>query len=77
VFNGHRWERHIYPRVRAVIYDNEPRAVAVNSRAQAIRPGVPVALAPIAAPAASAVTADAVAASSTGEALPPPRSNAA
>ncbi|MEF1435501.1 hypothetical protein QWU86_11810, partial [Neisseria gonorrhoeae] len=25
VFNGHRWERQIYPRVRAVIYDNEPR----------------------------------------------------
>ena len=33
VFNGHRWERHIYPRVRAVIYDNEPRAVAVNVHA--------------------------------------------
>ncbi|WP_429279707.1 polyhydroxyalkanoate depolymerase [Paraburkholderia sp. GAS41] len=77
VFNGHRWERHIYPRVRAVIYDNEPRAVAVSAHAMAIKPGVPVALAPIAAPAASAVTAGTVAASSTGEALSPPRSNVA
>jgi poly(3-hydroxybutyrate) depolymerase len=77
VFNGHRWERHIYPRVRAVIHDNEPRAVAVSSRAQAIRPGVPVALAPISAPAASAVTANTAAASSTGEAIPPHQSNAA
>jgi poly(3-hydroxybutyrate) depolymerase len=77
VFNGHRWERHIYPRVRAVIYDNEPRAVAVSSRAQAIRPGVPVVLAPIAAPAASAVTADAAAVSSVGEAIPPTQSDAA
>jgi poly(3-hydroxybutyrate) depolymerase len=55
VFNGHRWERHIYPRVRAVIYDNEPRAIAVNARAQAIKPGIPVALAPVPAPAATAV----------------------
>jgi poly(3-hydroxybutyrate) depolymerase len=74
VFNGHRWERHIYPRVRAVIYDNEPRAVAVSSRARAIKPGVPAGLAPLAAPAASAVNAHA-AASSTGDALPPHRSN--
>jgi polyhydroxyalkanoate depolymerase len=57
VFNGQRWERHIYPRVRAVIYDNEPRAVTVSARAQAIRPAVPLATAPIAAPAATAVTA--------------------
>ncbi|RFU48750.1 polyhydroxyalkanoate depolymerase [Paraburkholderia sp. DHOC27] len=55
VFNGHRWERHIYPRVRAVIYDNEPRAVVVNARARAIKPGVPAAAAPIPAPAATAV----------------------
>ncbi|WP_144150816.1 polyhydroxyalkanoate depolymerase [Paraburkholderia sp. BCC1885] len=74
VFNGHRWERHIYPRVRAVIYDNEPRAVAVSSRARAIKPGVPAALAPLAAPAASAVNAHA-AAPSTGDALPPHQSN--
>ncbi len=79
VFNGHRWERHIYPRVRAVIYDNEPRAVLVGSRARAIRP-VPVAAAPIAAPAASAVTANATvnaSSDSKGEALTPPHSNAA
>jgi poly(3-hydroxybutyrate) depolymerase len=55
VFNGHRWERHIYPRVRAMIYDNEPRAVALNARAQAIKPGVPVAIAPVPAPANAAV----------------------
>jgi polyhydroxyalkanoate depolymerase len=57
VFNGHRWERQIYPRVRAVIYDNEPRAVLVGSRARTIQP-VPVATAAevtAAAPAASAV----------------------
>ncbi|OAJ53844.1 poly(3-hydroxybutyrate) depolymerase [Paraburkholderia ginsengiterrae] len=57
VFNGHRWERQIYPRVRAVIYDNEPRAVVVSSRAGAIRP-VPAATAvevTAAAPAAAAV----------------------
>ncbi|WP_091790139.1 polyhydroxyalkanoate depolymerase [Paraburkholderia steynii] len=29
VFNGQRWERQIYPRIRAVIHDNEPRAVPV------------------------------------------------
>jgi polyhydroxyalkanoate depolymerase len=35
VFNGQRWEQQIYPRVRAVIYDNEPRpAAAINARAQ-------------------------------------------
>src|SRR6266702_5732251 len=38
VFNGRRWERQIYPRVRAVIYDNEPRAVLVSSRARTIAP---------------------------------------
>ncbi|WP_144138809.1 polyhydroxyalkanoate depolymerase [Paraburkholderia sp. BCC1884] len=51
VFNGHRWERHIYPRVRAVIYDNEPRAVLVSSRARTIQPMAPV---PVAVPAAAA-----------------------
>ncbi|MGF6898785.1 polyhydroxyalkanoate depolymerase [Paraburkholderia sp. GAS348] len=57
VFNGHRWERQIYPRVRAVIYDNEPRAVVVSSRARTIQP-VSVAVASeviAAAPAAAAV----------------------
>lgn len=57
VFNGHRWERQVYPRVRAVIYDNEPRAVLVGSRAHTIRP-VPAATAAevtAAAPAAAAV----------------------
>ncbi|SIT45810.1 Polyhydroxyalkanoate depolymerase [Paraburkholderia ribeironis] len=38
VFNGHRWERQIYPRVRAVIQDNEPRAVLVSSHARTIQP---------------------------------------
>jgi polyhydroxyalkanoate depolymerase len=59
VFNGHRWERQIYPRVRAVIYDNEPRAVLVSSRARTIQPvQVPAATAAevtAAAPAAAAV----------------------
>ncbi|BCF91992.1 polyhydroxyalkanoate depolymerase [Paraburkholderia largidicola] len=32
VFNGQRWERQIYPRIRAVIHDNEPRAVPVSTR---------------------------------------------
>jgi polyhydroxyalkanoate depolymerase len=32
VFNGQRWERQIYPRIRAVIHDNEPRAVPVATR---------------------------------------------
>jgi poly(3-hydroxybutyrate) depolymerase len=57
VFNGHRWERQIYPRVRAVIYDNEPRAVLVGARARTIQP-VPAATAAevtAAAPAATAV----------------------
>jgi len=72
VFNGHRWERHIYPRVRAVIYDNEPRAVPTGSRTQSIRRGVPVVAAPVPAPAASAVAAgSATQTPSTGEALPP------
>jgi hypothetical protein len=56
VFNGHRWERHIYPRVRAVIYDNEPRAVLVSSRARTIQP-VPAAAAAEVTPAAPAATA--------------------
>ncbi|CAE6746694.1 polyhydroxyalkanoate depolymerase [Paraburkholderia haematera] len=59
VFNGHRWERQIYPRVRAVIYDNEPRAVLVSSRARTIQPmSVAAAVASevtAAAPAAAAV----------------------
>ncbi len=38
VFNGQRWERQIYPRVRAVIHDNEPRpAAALNARAQPVQ----------------------------------------
>ncbi|CAB3701241.1 polyhydroxyalkanoate depolymerase [Paraburkholderia rhynchosiae] len=59
VFNGQRWERQIYPRVRAVIYDNEPRAVLVSSMARTIQP-VPAATAAevtVAAPVASAVGA--------------------
>jgi poly(3-hydroxybutyrate) depolymerase len=57
VFNGHRWERQIYPRVRAVIYDNEPRAVLVSSRARTIQPMSVAAASEViaAAPAASAV----------------------
>jgi hypothetical protein len=57
VFNGHRWERQIYPRVRAVIYDNEPRAVLVSSRARTIQPVSVVAASEVmaAAPAAVAV----------------------
>jgi polyhydroxyalkanoate depolymerase len=57
VFNGRRWERQIYPRVRAVIYDNEPRAVLVSSRARTIAPVHITAAAQInrAAPAATAV----------------------
>ncbi|MGF6373611.1 polyhydroxyalkanoate depolymerase [Paraburkholderia sp. 32] len=57
VFSGRRWEREIYPRVRAVIYDNEPRAVLVSSRARPIQP-VPAAIAAevtAAAPVAAAV----------------------
>ncbi|PQV45521.1 polyhydroxyalkanoate depolymerase [Paraburkholderia sp. BL21I4N1] len=64
VFNGHRWERQIYPRVRAVIYDNEPRAVLVSSKARTIQP-VPAATAAevtAAAPVASAVVDVSVAA---------------
>ncbi|MDE1182011.1 polyhydroxyalkanoate depolymerase [Paraburkholderia sp.] len=40
VFNGSRWQRQIYPRVRAMIYDNEPRAVVVNAQARTIRAAV-------------------------------------
>jgi hypothetical protein len=62
-----------------VIYDNEPRAIAVNARAQAIKPGVPAAVAPIPAPAATAVStvvaaADA-ASSATGEKAKVPASS--
>ncbi|CDY75343.1 Poly-beta-hydroxyalkanoate depolymerase [Caballeronia glathei] len=38
VFNGKRWERQIYPRVRALIYDNEASPTNVNARAQPILP---------------------------------------
>ncbi|SAL22868.1 polyhydroxyalkanoate depolymerase, intracellular [Caballeronia terrestris] len=38
VFNGKRWERHIYPRVRALIHDNEASPITVNARAQPILP---------------------------------------
>jgi polyhydroxyalkanoate depolymerase len=59
VFNGRRWERQIYPRVRAVIYDNEPRAVLVSSRARTIQPvwmsAAAAAEVTVAAPAAAAV----------------------
>lgn len=37
VFNGKRWERHIYPRVRAMIYDNQPREAIFNARSQLAR----------------------------------------
>ncbi|WCM23299.1 polyhydroxyalkanoate depolymerase [Paraburkholderia bryophila] len=59
VFNGHRWERQIYPRVRAVIYDNEPRAVLVSSKARTIQP-VPVPAATAAEVTAAAPVAAAV-----------------
>src|SRR6202012_4475956 len=52
VFNGHRWERQIYPRVRAVIHDNEPRAiVAQDVRAPAKQTALT--LPPLVAPAAA------------------------
>jgi hypothetical protein len=38
VFNGKRWERQIYPRVRALIHDNEASPITVNARAQPILP---------------------------------------
>jgi poly(3-hydroxybutyrate) depolymerase len=38
VFNGKRWERHIYPRVRAMIHDNEASPINVNARSQPIVP---------------------------------------
>jgi poly(3-hydroxybutyrate) depolymerase len=59
VFNGRRWERQIYPRVRAVIYDNEPRAVLVGSRARTIQP-VPVPVATAVEVVAAAAPASAV-----------------
>jgi polyhydroxyalkanoate depolymerase len=59
VFNGQRWERQIYPRVRAVIYDNEPRAVLVSSHARTIRP----------VPAAAAVAAELMAAAPVASAV--------
>jgi polyhydroxyalkanoate depolymerase len=42
VFNGKRWERQIYPRVRAMIHDNEPNAVVVNARAQPLKSLAPL-----------------------------------
>ena len=59
VFNGQRWARQIYPRVRAVIYDNEPRAVLVSSHARTIRP----------VPAAAAVAAELMAAAPVASAV--------
>ncbi|MGY6159084.1 polyhydroxyalkanoate depolymerase [Paraburkholderia strydomiana] len=59
VFNGQRWERQIYPRVRAVIYDNEPRAVLVSSHARTILPM----------PAAAAVAAELTAAAPVASAV--------
>jgi polyhydroxyalkanoate depolymerase len=38
VFNGKRWERQIYPRIRALIHDNEPSPAGVNARAQPVVP---------------------------------------
>ena len=64
VFNGRRWERQIYPRVRAVIYDNEPRAVLVGAKARTIQP---VQL-PMAAASAAEVTAAAPAMAAVVEA---------
>jgi len=43
VFNGKRWERHIYPRVRAMIHDNEPSAIVINARAQPLQSLAPLA----------------------------------
>jgi poly(3-hydroxybutyrate) depolymerase len=42
VFNGKRWERHIYPRVRAMIHDNEPSAIVINARAQPLQSLAPL-----------------------------------
>jgi poly(3-hydroxybutyrate) depolymerase len=42
VFNGKRWERHIYPRVRAMIHDNEPNPVVINARAQPLQSLAPL-----------------------------------
>jgi poly(3-hydroxybutyrate) depolymerase len=62
VFNGKRWERHIYPRVRAMIHDNQPRLEVFNARSQLAR-----SLAPLTRP---------VPASTAGSALPEVRSAA-
>jgi polyhydroxyalkanoate depolymerase len=43
VFNGKRWERHIYPRVRAMIHDNEPSPIVINARAQPLQSLAPLA----------------------------------
>jgi poly(3-hydroxybutyrate) depolymerase len=42
VFNGKRWERQIYPRVRAMIHDNEPNSVVINARAQPLQSLAPL-----------------------------------
>lgn len=34
VFNGRRWERHIYPRVRAMIYENDESAIPAHTLAR-------------------------------------------
>ena len=36
VFNGRRWDRQIYPRVRSMIHDNEARAIVVSAHAAPI-----------------------------------------
>jgi polyhydroxyalkanoate depolymerase len=42
VFNGKRWERQIYPRVRAMIHDNEPNTALINARAQPLQSLAPL-----------------------------------
>jgi poly(3-hydroxybutyrate) depolymerase len=46
VFNGKRWERQIYPRVRAMIHDNEQSQVVVNARAQPLKSLAPLSARP-------------------------------
>ncbi len=62
VFNGKRWERQIYPRVRSMIHDNEPRAVVVSARAQPIQLAASALVSP---PPGSAPAAPAAEAAST------------
>lgn len=54
VFNGRRWERHIYPRVRAMIHDNEPRTLPTGARVQSIRMVMPTIAAADASPSGDA-----------------------